>query len=332
MLENLFQSRAVSDEYSELLSTEMMSDIATRVVFSPGETINLWDRTMDVRNVGVKVNQKEVVRGRLNIVRSVQYRARKIDTETRNDADSHSYEREMVFNPLTGIRSKRIVLPAYMKYAKSSADELVASYKVRGLVDIEPLIGINESTISEIEHIVLPTDEEENIVVPPTLIDMSDWLQKLVLDGFSDVPSEAKQIISNIVSVMYQATQQAIAFQTDFAQKIETELFNRRNSANAQGVQAIDPANLRFFTMLKKVPQDQSLTNITDRLTSGLTSPVQNGGIGSVATVGGTRCPYCTANIPTEAVKCPNCKTWIDDDAELAYNERRMKASKKKGK
>lgn len=320
-LQNVNSLRAANEEYSELINTQTMQNIHVQVVFSPGESIRTWDRIMNLQTTEDFQNRKEITRGRFIRILSSKYRERKIDTETVSDrAEVASFTREVVVT--NGVAHTEIVLPEYIKYAKHSADELADAYKNRGLVVLTPLAGLKLDALIMIEKLIFPLDKNEQVMVPETLIEFADLITDLELRDFKGNAS-VKDTVRETIRLMSQAIAQAITYQSDITSRLETELYNRRHSQGATGVQMLDEKTKHYFKMLKRVPQDQHLSNISERANAALINTIDNP---IVETASGAKCPLCAANISLNTVKCPSCHEWIDTNAEIEWNRKRNAA------
>ncbi len=321
-----------STDYSSLLANTGMNKLKSQVLFSPGEDISTIDRIIVLRTVdqpdrnpqGLLNNDKKLTRGRLVRIVSHNYRERRMDAATRN-GDEDSFRRIQVKNPATGQMVTEPVLPEVLKPAQDSASELYDAYSIRGVMWFEELAGIGDDGIDAIEKILLPVNDGV-VDTPETLVDLNDHLMQLRFKGFKEYEPDVRKLLSSVLDKMIKATAQAIAYQNLVVEKIQTELFNRRHNANAQGIMALDDVHIHYFAMLKRVPQDKQIADLAERTQANIYNAVAMGAANApVVTPTGAKCPYCAVSVDSEAVVCPNCKNWIDEEAEIAYNARSQK-------
>lgn len=322
-------------EYEGLISASNLSKMKSQVVFLAGEDIQLWDRKIVIRRPEFGIgdnayNDKYIIRGRLMRIVTHEYGERRMDFETLR-GDEKSFEYRQIFHKDTGITSMEAVLPKFTKMAGDSASELVDAYKNRGIVWLDELAGISDQGLFQLETLLFGHDGE-NLQTPENLIEFQKWLDEIRFRDFSDVSDpKVKEIISSVVKKLGESIKQSFTYQTAIVDRIETELFNRRHNANAQGIMSLDDKHEAYFKQLKRVPQDRQISDIAEAQRASLfnalalQSPVKLETPTTVETPSGVKCPLCAAPISAEAVKCPICHEWIDDDAEQKFNERRQK-------
>lgn len=312
-----------TEDFSSLLANTGLERMKSQVVFSPGEEIPTIDRIIVLRTVdSPNENDKKITRGRFVKIGTHQYTERLMNAATRN-GDESSLVREPVRNMDTGFFSREAILPSVLKNAADSASELYDAYTQKGLTWLKSLTGIPDDAIAMIEVALLPT-EDGKIVVPQTLQEFDDHLLLLSRNKFADYTDRTvRNLLITTAAEMRKAVRQALAYQTNVIDKIETELFNRRKTANSQGIQSFDDLHIAYFETLGRIPQDKQIADLAKRSNAAFLSAL--GESRPVPTITGANCPFCASDVKTDAVFCPTCRMWIDPEAEVAYNETRAK-------